>query len=232
VADDLNCTTVPRADHWPQPLRALPCVDAGVASDYFAALLETKQIELLPAASTFTLGSRAQIEQPDVILIATEGFTASAWTTSALREVASKVPTLLLADEVSAALRGRAARFHIRSTLPLDASTAQLLAAISATVAGLAVTFEQDLSRENDHEGRTSEDRRYTDEINIEPLTAREAHVLGLMARGFGNKEIATRLRISEHTAKFHVSSILGKLGAASRTEAVTIGMVRGLVTI
>jgi DNA-binding NarL/FixJ family response regulator len=52
------------------------------------------------------------------------------------------------------------------------------------------------------------------------------------MALGLGNKEIAARLDISEHTAKFHVSSILAKLGAASRTEAVTIGMTLGLVAI
>jgi DNA-binding NarL/FixJ family response regulator len=55
---------------------------------------------------------------------------------------------------------------------------------------------------------------------------------LRLVALGLGNKEIASRLDISEHTAKFHVSSILAKLGAASRTEAVTIGMTRGLVAI
>jgi DNA-binding NarL/FixJ family response regulator len=48
------------------------------------------------------------------------------------------------------------------------------------------------------------------------------------MASGLGNKEIASRLDISEHTVKFHVSSVLAKLGAASRTEAVTIGIVRG----
>lgn len=54
-----------------------------------------------------------------------------------------------------------------------------------------------------------------------EPLTAREGEVLSLLALGLPNKSIAARLGISEHTAKFHVGSILGKLGAASRTEAV-----------
>jgi DNA-binding NarL/FixJ family response regulator len=65
-----------------------------------------------------------------------------------------------------------------------------------------------------------------------EHLTARETVVLRLMALGLGNKEIASRLDIYEHTAKFHVSSILAKLGAARRMEAVTIGMTRGLVAI
>ena len=65
-----------------------------------------------------------------------------------------------------------------------------------------------------------------------QPLTAREIEVLGMLAEGLGNKTIASRLGISTHTAKFHVASILAKLGAGSRTEAVTIGMRRGLVVI
>jgi DNA-binding CsgD family transcriptional regulator len=56
--------------------------------------------------------------------------------------------------------------------------------------------------------------------------------VLRLVAEGDANKEIAWKLGISEHTAKFHVASILGKLNAGSRTEAVTIGIRRGLVLI
>ncbi len=63
-----------------------------------------------------------------------------------------------------------------------------------------------------------------------EPLTAREIDVLSLLAEGAGNKEIAARLHISEHTVKFHVSSILGKLGAATRTEAVARGYKEGLI--
>lgn len=65
-----------------------------------------------------------------------------------------------------------------------------------------------------------------------EPLTARELEVLQLMALGLPNKIIAARLHISEHTAKFHVSSIMMKLGAASRTEAVTLGARRGLLIL
>jgi NarL family two-component system response regulator YdfI len=65
-----------------------------------------------------------------------------------------------------------------------------------------------------------------------EPLTARELEVLQLLAEGLPNKIIATRLHITEHTAKFHVSSILMKLGAASRTEAVTTAARRGLLML
>jgi len=65
-----------------------------------------------------------------------------------------------------------------------------------------------------------------------EPLTRREREVLQMLAAGLGNKEIAARLNISDHTAKFHVASILGKLGAATRTEAVALGIRRGLVLL
>ena len=65
-----------------------------------------------------------------------------------------------------------------------------------------------------------------------ERLTARETEVLRLLSEGLGNKEIAARLAISEHTAKFHISSILSKLSVASRTEAVSQGIRRGLIPI
>jgi DNA-binding NarL/FixJ family response regulator len=65
-----------------------------------------------------------------------------------------------------------------------------------------------------------------------EDLTARESEVLRLVSMGLGNKEIAVRLAISEHTAKFHISSILSKLHAGSRTEAVSLGIRKGLIPI
>ncbi len=65
-----------------------------------------------------------------------------------------------------------------------------------------------------------------------EPLTARELEVLQLLAQGLPSKTIASRLQISEHTVKFHVGSILGKLDAASRTEAVSTAIRRGLIAL
>ncbi len=64
----------------------------------------------------------------------------------------------------------------------------------------------------------------------VEPLSPRETEVLQLMARGLQNKEIAAQLVISERTVKFHVSSILGKLGAGNRTEAVTMALQQGII--
>ncbi|HSB14037.1 MAG TPA: LuxR C-terminal-related transcriptional regulator, partial [Bryobacteraceae bacterium] len=67
---------------------------------------------------------------------------------------------------------------------------------------------------------------------DVSALTARELEVLRMMAEGAANKIIAWKLGISEHTVKFHVASILAKLGASSRTEAVTIGIRKGLILL
>lgn len=65
-----------------------------------------------------------------------------------------------------------------------------------------------------------------------EPLTERELEVLNLVAEGLSNPQIAKRLRVSRNTVKFHVGSVMGKLAARSRTEAVTLGLRRGLIII
>jgi DNA-binding NarL/FixJ family response regulator len=66
----------------------------------------------------------------------------------------------------------------------------------------------------------------------VERLTTRESEVLQLLARGLTNAEIALRLGVSEHTAKFHVGAVLGKLGARSRAEAVALGLRLGWITV
>ncbi len=63
-------------------------------------------------------------------------------------------------------------------------------------------------------------------------LTRRELSVLQLVAHGLGNKEIASELGISTHTVKYHLASLLAKLGVHTRTEAVTIGLRKGLVPL
>jgi DNA-binding NarL/FixJ family response regulator len=118
-----------------------------------------------------------------------------------------------------------------------------LTAAIEAVAAGLLVFHPADadlfpgLRREPEADAGPSPSRGFSivpphNEQLVEPLTRREIEVLRLLAAGLGNKEIAARLHISEHTAKFHVASILSKLGAATRTEAVTQGIRRGLVML
>ena len=115
--------------------------------------------------------------------------------------------------------------------VPADASTAQLQAAVAAAAQGLTALptalaeqlLEQRAVVELSDIDTTSPD---------EALTAREREVLELLSQGLPNKLIARKLQISEHTVKFHVSSIYAKLGATSRTDAVSRGVRRGLITL
>ena len=70
------------------------------------------------------------------------------------------------------------------------------------------------------------------DDLVVEALTAREHEVLVLVADGLPNREIAAALAISEHTVKFHLASVFGKLGVSTRAEAVHKGIRRGVIDI
>jgi DNA-binding NarL/FixJ family response regulator len=108
----------------------------------FAALRAAPELALLPVALPSTLLFRVQSDSPDVIVIAAgEAFLARGGNRSALQEVFSETPTVLLAAEPGAAMVRSAARMKIYSVLPMEVTTQQLVAAISATVAGFAVTL-------------------------------------------------------------------------------------------
>jgi DNA-binding NarL/FixJ family response regulator len=112
--------------------------------------------------------------------------------------------------------------------LPEDTTTQELLAALAALQQGLCVgdpTMMQFLWSENRFSGEMQTDL-------VEPLTERESEVLQLLAQGLANKQIGVQLEISEHTVKFHVSSIYAKLGASNRAEAVRLGVQSGLILI
>jgi DNA-binding NarL/FixJ family response regulator len=112
-----------------------------------------------------------------------------------------------------------------RAILPRDADAVALDVAISAVVAELILVhpaFAQSLT------GTESAAALPT----VESLTPRELEVIRLLADGLSNRLIASQLGISEHTVKFHVDSILGKLGAHSRTEAVTRAARTGLIVL
>jgi two-component system, NarL family, nitrate/nitrite response regulator NarL len=109
--------------------------------------------------------------------------------------------------------------------LPTDIEAGPLAAAVRAVISGLIV-LDPVIA------GSTRAQADTTVSADSDLLTSREMEVLHLVAEGYPNKSIAHELGISEHTAKFHVGSLLGKLGAASRTEAVTIATRRGILHV
>jgi DNA-binding NarL/FixJ family response regulator len=162
---------------------------------------------------------------PDVVLV--EASESGRFVASVGLDV-HDAPIVLLADHLGRSELRRLLHSRIRAVLPRDATAAEVIAAIRAVVAGLTVLSSEDMDvlvpapvHDDDH-----------DLLHEEPLSARETEVLLMMAEGMANKEIASQLNISEHTVKFHVSSILSKLAVSSRGEAVARGVREGLIMI
>jgi DNA-binding NarL/FixJ family response regulator len=134
---------------------------------------------------------------------------------------------VLLIDALDPADLPRLLSLGVRGVLPRDSNPFEIAAALETAMQDLVVTTVELLEAvlPADHREAQPDDLQ-------ESLTSRELEVLALLAEGAGNKEIAAKLNISDNTAKFHVSSILGKLGTATRTEAVTRGYRLGLILI
>jgi len=140
----------------------------------------------------------------------------------------ARLALLLLAGDGSAATLLRALPLAGWGILPLDSSPAELQVALAAVAHGM-VTLPLPLAEQL--LGRRSSVAVPTND-QADPLTAREREVLQLVSQGLSNKLIARELQVSEHTVKFHVSSIFAKLGAASRTDAISRGARQGLITL
>jgi DNA-binding NarL/FixJ family response regulator len=137
------------------------------------------------------------------------------------------VPIVGLVLDPSVMWITQALQAGIRGLLPHGVPGDELASAARALASGLVVLSPELSDIMLSHQ--VPLDSGELDSV-VESLTPREHEVLAMVAEGLFNKEIADRLRISEHTVKFHISSIMGKLGASSRTEAVTQGLRRGLV--
>jgi len=135
-------------------------------------------------------------------------------------------PIVLVSDEAQPGWTLEAVRLGVRAVLARDASPGEVLAAVGAASHGMAAIDPGEL------EALLTASNAPTMAAEPSVLTPRELEVLRMMAEGAANKNIAWKLGISEHTVKFHVASILGKLHAATRTEAVAIGMRKGLILI
>ncbi len=205
------------------PVRVLLVADDPLARANLADIVESDPALLLVGQDL----PRSQPERilassrPEVILwdAGWHGEAAEGW--QALAQEGAAV-VLMVPDE--AAGRGAWAA-GARGVLSRDAAAARIQAALVAAGHGLAVL---DASVLGSHEVRPTPDARPRGEF----LTERELEVLRQVGEGLSNKEIAARLSISESTVKFHVNSILGKLGAQSRTEAAMLAARAGLIPL
>jgi DNA-binding NarL/FixJ family response regulator len=169
-------------------------------------------------AGSFADASHVDSLRPDVLV--------AALPVSGLAAMQSAAPAIvLLTSEGQPEWTADALRSGVRALLPRDAPAAAILAAVEAAANGLAVIDPQELEGLLGSPGPVD-----AADTGTAPLTPRELEVLRMMADGAANKEIAWKLAISEHTVKFHVASVMGKLNASSRTEAVTRGLRRGLI--
>jgi DNA-binding NarL/FixJ family response regulator len=171
-------------------------------------------------------GSLERIQQPiddnvnaDVLLIALPQLTDDWIATLA----GHTLPVVVLADLPDPPLLQTAHRGNIRAVLAPDSTAEEILAAVQAAAAGLVTMQPAALDL-------LAQSSRLVSDTMDDPLTPREIEVLAMLAEGLSNKLIAYRMGISEHTVKFHVTSILGKLQAGSRTDAVMQGIRRGLI--
>lgn len=169
------------------------------------------RLVLAGTATPGDLAARVRELDPDVVLAEADDRAPA---------VANR-PSVLLVDEPERAWEQERVRRDEppRSILARDASSGEIAGALIASAAGLIALQPRALARAAGLDGHS-------------PLTLRERDVLERLARGSANRTIAEELHISEHTVKFHVASILAKLGAATRTEAVARGVQRGLVML
>ena len=174
------------------------------------------------SVSTGHLSEQIREAQPDVVLLAwRRGLEESldAWLESG--------PAFVLLTEDADQPSTAGFRSGLRAILPLQASTREIAVAIEAAAEGLIILHPDavNLRQVNGPAQRPAE-------APDAPLTPREIEVLRLLAEGLANKNIAWKLKISEHTVKFHIASIFAKLNVSSRAEAVAIGIRQGVILL
>jgi DNA-binding NarL/FixJ family response regulator len=185
------------------------------------AAVEAADLLVVGEAGLFS-GPVPPLSGADVVLVADEEL---------LEETALSVSEdgtqslLLLSEDEDTASRLRTLSLRGWGVVPPDAPSEELGAAVSAVAQGLTVLPKTLAERLLDEPAAAVEELS-------EALTTRESEVLGLLGRGLSNKMIARELHISEHTVKFHISSIYSKLGVSNRAEAVSQGARHGLISL
>lgn len=189
------------------------------------AVLSTNELQVVAEAASLS-DLAPQLDSLDLLLIADDNLSEEA-ITPLLGDNAPAILVLSESDRAASLLRILPLRGW--GIVPPDTPAAELLAAVMAVAQGLIVLHPPLATRLLDQRSNV---QALDDGTLREQLTIRETEVLALLSQGLPNKLIARQLSISEHTVKFHVSSIYTKLGASSRTEAVSKGARHGLITL
>lgn len=214
-------------------IRILVADDHPVVRDGLVAILSTQpDFEVVGEAETGTqVIQQITALQPDLLLLDLEmPELDGVETLEQLREMDSQVRAIVFTafDTDERILRAvqAGAQGYLLKGVPRD----ELFNAVRIVYNGgslLQPVVASKLLRQVSHQGQNN-----LTEPPVESLTPREMEVLRLLGQGLQNKEIGAELVISERTVKFHVSSIMGKLGAGNRTEAVSIAAQRGLIEL
>lgn len=200
---------------------------ASVRSTLVSVLTANPAFQLIGSFSVYKAFAQLDDLQPDIVLLDI-GSPADETLSIVLESRGEPLGATLvvLTDDVEKFLAADVFRSGVRAILPREAKPEEIYAALQASAAGLVAIHPEALDSlvPNDTEKQLDS----ADEI----LTPREIEVLRMIAEGLGNKEIASKLGISDHTVKFHISSTFAKLGAANRAEAVTLGIRHGLIMV
>ena len=164
----------------------------------------------------------------DVIIVDVESPSSSAGVIQLAEALPGGAGLITLADSPDPRWVASALDSGINAILSREVTAEELRLAILAAETGLVLLHPTSAQSLGHHHFNRDHDSSGV----VESLTGREQEVLRLVSEGLGNNEIAAKLNISDHTVKFHISSILGKLGAASRTEAVSQGIRKGFITV
>lgn len=208
----------------PAPL-VLLIADSPVLTAQIEAMLRSDARWRLVVAGAATPTALVDEHDPAAVVLAVSA-EATTRILEGLPDLPRLPPVIVLAADLPRLWTARARRAGLRAVLRSDASGEEIRTALAATLAGLVVLHPDALGVSV---ARVSERARAGGRA---ALTAREVEILEMMAEGMGNRRIATRLGISGHTVKFHVTSILAKLGAATRTEAVAMSIRDGRISV
>jgi DNA-binding NarL/FixJ family response regulator len=195
-----------------------PVTRAGLRS--MLASAEGTDVRVVGEASSLT--DLSELSEADVVLLADEELLEEA--SIAVAEDGTQA-LVLISEEEHAVSRLRAMQLRGWGVVPPDAPPEELAAAVAAAGQGLTV-LPKAVTERLLHEPAAS-----AEELS-ETLTAREREVLDLLGHGLSNKLIGRELHISEHTVKFHISSLYAKLGVNNRAEAVSRGARYGLISL